>query len=73
VESFFIHIFLCPDDCIDSRRYPQFTARSVMRELIDCLKDALNNPIRRAAAGGAVLNFKQPYEMLNKRQFVRRF
>ena len=27
-----------PDDCIDFRRYPLFTARSVMREFIDYLK-----------------------------------
>ena len=28
-----------PDDCIDYRRYPLFLARSVMRGLMDELKD----------------------------------
>jgi len=32
--------FMCriPDDCIDSKRYPLFIARTVLRELIESLE-----------------------------------
>ena len=34
-----LHKCRVPDDCIDSRRYPLFMAREVMRGLIEQLKD----------------------------------
>lgn len=33
-----LRIFRIPDDCIDSKRYPLFMARAVLKELIESLQ-----------------------------------
>jgi hypothetical protein len=36
-DEVFVHTYRIPDDCIDSKRYPLFMAREVIRQLIDNL------------------------------------